>query len=285
MTLKQRIAKFAAFIVEREHIRILREDRKQPAPWTNDKILRTYRFCNVRREDDRVTRWIARHWRDKFADYPQLWFALVVARLVNHPPTLKQLALPGRWNAQQFVKTLHQRARQQKKVFGSAYIVSTNGRAMDKAEYLAEQVLTPMWKNRSTINALLSNDPTCRRVFTHLNEYQGMGSFMTAQVIADLKYVPPLDQASDWWTFAASGPGSRRGLNRVLGNDVKAPWMEDEWFAALNLVSKQVMPYLRTVNIARLHAQDIQNCLCEFDKYERVRLSEGRPRQLFTPHE
>jgi hypothetical protein len=36
-------------------------------------------------------------------------------------------------------------------------------------------------------------------------------------------------------------------------------------------------------NLKDLHAQDIQNCLCEFDKYERVRLGEGTPKQLYKP--
>ena len=30
-----------------------------------------------------------------------------------------------------------------------------------------------------------------------------------------------------------------------------------------------------------IHAQALQNCLCEFDKYERVRLGEGRPRNNY----
>jgi len=32
------------------------------------------------------------------------------------------------------------------------------------------------------------------------------------------------------------------------------------------------------VGMPKIHMQDLQNCLCEFDKYERVRLGEGRPR-------
>ena len=49
------------WIKERQAIH---ERRKagQPPPWTKDEILRTYRFCNVRREDDRVTRWIHENW-------------------------------------------------------------------------------------------------------------------------------------------------------------------------------------------------------------------------------
>ena len=42
------------YINERESIRKLRE-AGYPKPWTQDKILQTYRFCNVNREDDTVT--------------------------------------------------------------------------------------------------------------------------------------------------------------------------------------------------------------------------------------
>jgi hypothetical protein len=37
-------------------------------------------FCSVRREDDRVSRWIAENWRDPHADDPNLSFAMTVAR-------------------------------------------------------------------------------------------------------------------------------------------------------------------------------------------------------------
>jgi hypothetical protein len=50
------------FVIEREAIRLKKEGGKRP-PWTHDEILRDGYFCNVRREDDKVTRWIAKHWR------------------------------------------------------------------------------------------------------------------------------------------------------------------------------------------------------------------------------
>jgi hypothetical protein len=34
----------------------------------------------------------------------------------------------------------------------------------------------------------------------------------------------------------------------------------------------------------RLCGQDLQNCLCEMDKFERVRLGEGKPKRRFVPH-
>jgi len=106
---------------------------------------------------------------------------------------------------------------------------------------------------------------------------------MPGQVIAYLKYVPPLCEASDWMDFVVSGPGSRRGLNRVLGNPVQVKWIEPEWRSAFNRLRSAITPDLAAIGLGDLHAQDFQNCLCEFDKYERVRLGEGKPRRYFQP--
>lgn len=110
-----------------------------------------------------------------------------------------------------------------------------------------------------------------------------MGDFHTAQVVADVKYVGKLRHASDWWTFAASGPGSRRGLNRVLDHPTDAPWKESDWFHQLYVLRKAIAPALAKAGLPQIHAQDLQNCLCEFDKYERIRLREGNSRK-FSPN-
>lgn len=274
--------RFTRFIVERHRI-WERRARGAPAPWTKDPILQTYRFCNVYRELDRVTMWITDHWRKPFADDPHLWFALVVARLVNHPETLVDLALPGRWNRAQFIRTLHRRRTEGVKVFGSAYIVSTNGIAKDKAEYLAERVLDPLWAHREQVRPRSSD--RLRDVFERLLEFQGMGTFIAAQVIADLKYTPPLMNAKDWRTFAASGPGSRRGMSYVMGLDRKYHWNEQAWKERLNQLAYEVLPITARAGLPRIHNQDLQNCLCEFSKYRRTQLGTGRPKQKFTPQE
>jgi hypothetical protein len=91
-------------------------------------------------------------------------------------------------------------------------------------------------------------------------------------VVADVKYVEPLRSARDWATFAASGPGSRRGLNRVLERLTDAHWQEENWRVALRNFHDSFRGDLERVGLGDLHAQDLQNCLCEFDKFERARL-------------
>ena len=109
----------------------------------------------------------------------------------------------------------------------------------------------------------------------------GLGTFMTAQIVADLKYLPTIRQASDWWTWASPGPGSRKGLSLVFGRDINYKWNDKEWLGelcALNIATKSM---LEEIGIPHMHNQDLQNCLCEFSKFEKTRLGLGRPRQVF----
>lgn len=272
-----RVSALAAFIDERQMI-LVRRTRGDPPPWTEDPILREYRFCNVHREDDRVTKWIAENWREPNQREPDLWFAMCVARLVNWPATLAWLGYPVPWRPARFVRYMRGRLAAGDKVWGGAYIVSTNGNPMLKEEYIAERVLSPLWNNRRALRP--RKGQTLEDFHERLMRYDGMGSFLAGQVVADLKYVDPLLQADDWWSFAASGPGSRRGLNRVLERPVDEPWREDEWYDAIVDLTKDLI-WEVSFEVGSMHMQDLQNCLCEFDKYERVRLGQGKPRAKF----
>lgn len=283
-----RTKELAKFVIARDAVREAKEAGK-PKPWTKDAILQQYRFCNVHREDDAVTRWIAENWRGPHSGEVDLWFAMVVARLFNLPSTLAAIGYPVPWRSERTRKQLRAIQARGTNVFNAAYIVSTNGMRMDKVDYVIDVILDPLWEARK----LYRPDPKGESfAFYHerLMKARGLGSFMAAQVIADLKYAQPwyneefklpTTQASDWWTFAASGPGSRRGLNRVCRRRVDEHWREDDWRAELAMLLKAITTHLPVQIGSKLHAQDLQNCLCEFDKYERVRLGEGTPKQLY----
>lgn len=268
--------RFRGFITEREDIRVKKERGDLP-PWTDDPILREWSFCNVHREDDRVTRWISDRWRCPNREDPDLWFAMVVARHLNWPPALAELDYPIPWNPEHFIEVMRARENAGQKSFNDAYIINQmvrGGAGMRKSVYLASLIFEPVWLQRDRIRP--RQNETLRSFYNRLSEFNGFGSFMTGQVVADLKYVTPLQDASDWWVFAASGPGSRRGLNRLLGHSRAHSWRELDWFKELTDLRLRLL-----AEGIELHAQDVQNCLCEFDKYERVRLLEGNPKRRY----
>lgn len=257
--------KLIYWIRERESIRAQKE-AGYAKPWTRDPILLTYKFCNVERESDRVTKWIHKHWLMPYADCPNVAFAMCVARHFNWPDTLEVIGFPEVWHPETVRSILkNRRDKEGKKIYTGAYTVSTCGRSMEKIDYSLDVVLTPMYYKLKNPNF----DTTLEEYWKELQNHEGFSSFMAGQVIADLKYIKPLSDAPDWNTFAPLGPGSIRGLNRFfnrpLAYNVKQVQGTEELISIQEIIKQQT-----GLDLA-LH--NVQNCMCEFDKF--IRLQEG----------
>ncbi len=278
--MRNNLERFHAFCLERENIRLRKEAGKE-WPWTKDEILRTFSFCNVNREHDRVTKWIAEQIRKPYARHPLLWFNLVVARLFNWPPTLERLGFIEHFSVRSLRAVLDELKEEgDGKVFTGAYIVSTNGMVMDKAKYVLQEVLEPLWEARRETPGSMSG-ASCADWAEWLMQFNGIGNFMANQIVTDMKYTPILIGANDWNTFVLAGPGTKRGLNRLIdrpiktgwkcgGAEEKLPWVRFE----LKKLDSPLMKHFEDLN-------NLSNCFCEWDKYERVRLGQGRPRALY----
>ena len=277
-----RIKELVLFMQKRHAIYRARAVGK-PWPWTDDPILRTYRFCNIYRNLDKQTRLIHNNWLAPNGRSEDVWFACVVARLVNWWPTLEELGYPLPWGPEHFVSVLRSRKERGEKVFTGAYMIRADAVIQGgKAEYLAACVLHPMWQARFHIRPRPGD--TLATFHERLTRYRDMGSFMAAQVVADAKYFDlQLLLAKDWHTWAAPGPGSLRGLNRVRGLPPDTPWGPGEWEGAFAGLYKKSRRAIVAARLPSLDGQDLQNCLCEWDKYERVRLGQGRPRSKYHP--
>lgn len=270
------IDRFVYFVDERERIRKRKEAKKQVL--TTDPILRKYRFCCVRREDDRVTRWIAKNWRR--ADDPNVWHAMIIARFINWPATLEWCGYPEPWTttrAPKFATKLKQMEDAGARIFTGAYIVSTNGATGSKVDH----VLRLFDRSWIELRKRVQTRRSCQSFYELLRDVNGIGSFMAAQVVADVKYTDMLKEAPDWMDFVAPGPGSQRGINRILGYELHAQWNNDAFQKALLNLRRDAGKLLPLVK--DLHLQDLQNVLCEFDKYERVLHNQGKPRSTYHP--
>lgn len=268
------------FMKERHSI-YLRRYEGQAKPWTKDPILQQYRFCNIFRELDTVTKWLRDNWYMPHQYDEDVWFSAVVARLVNWPDTLEEIGYPVPFDRDRFVEVMQSRKDRGEKVYTGAYMIrASHDVGRSKAEYIADDILAVLWRDRETMRPY----PTeCLDLWHQaLMQYDGLGSFMAGQVVADVKYCEPMLVAPDWYDFAASGPGSRRGLNRVLGRDKNSPWTEGEWRGELSNLYDIIEPRFSGFVEPKLHAQDLQNSLCEFDKWSRVKNGEGFPRSKYN---
>lgn len=265
------------FIKARHQIYLNRE-AGQPKPWTDDEILLNYRFCNVYRELDTVTQWVHNNWLFPNSEDEDVWFAMAVARWVNWPDTLAEVGYPVPWDPKNFVRALNKRRALGEKVWTGAYMIGTQGNAKDKPLFIGEDILSTLWNRREELRPKpgMSLEEFARPIINTKNQ----GTFMVGQIVADIKFVEPLLSADDWWTWVVSGPGSRRGLNRVLGRKLTAGWSDKAFSAELEPLRRYVNLHLPS-SWEPLDAQNLQNALCEFDKMMRVRLGEGRPRSRY----
>ena len=271
------LALLAYWIDEREAIR-QRRAVGLLKPWSDDPVFQQYRFCNVDREDDKVTGWIRENWRKPYQYHPNLWFAMCIARLVNWPDTLQELGFPETWDPSRFVQVLQAREARGEKVWTGAYMIrGSHIKGTDKPTWVAEN-LTSVW--------CAGEYPGPRGVDTlsmyhgRLMRHRGFGSFLSAQVVADLKHTRWLCDAPDWWNWAAPGPGSTQGLNRIMGRPLETKVHPEQFIEEWKSVRRAVAPTLRSRRVT-MCLQNWQNCGCEFDKYCRVKEG-GRARNRFA---
>lgn len=290
-----------------------------PCPLSDDPIFQQYRCCNVFRELDRVTQWIDRNIRQPFKDHPDLWMMLAIARTINWPETLQFImnrhsvkcdynAWPNKdgydlpafqarfgFDPEQLGRALDHWSKLGNKVYTGAYMIraESNPKAewysWTKQRYIAEIVLGRLWEDRADWMAYLTTDDpnnqllTLKDVWERFQDprYIGWGPFMAYQVVVDLRHTRYLRGAHDIQEWSALGPGSRRGLNRLAGRPVDYPLKQEEGLIEMQDLHRNQDKW-RAPWVPPIDLSDIQNCLCEVDKYLRVKNGEGKPRAKYV---
>lgn len=291
--------------------------------FTRDPIMQQYRFCNVFRELDRVTAWIRYNIRRRYADHPDLWLMLAIARYINWPETLQELidAKNGCWpgdadfNPTALGYTLDCLKDVKGKLYTGAYMIraESNPKAewysWTKQQYIARIVIGRLWEDRESWRGIGAPCPTCingapepygcsdclntgyaqgpssmEQVWERFQQprYIGWGPFMAYQVVVDMRHTRLLSDAPDINTWAALGPGSRRGLNRLAGRPVDYALSQEQGLDEMMFIWGEQDNY-RAPWVPRIELSDIQNALCETDKYIRALSGEGRPRARYVP--
>lgn len=287
------------WINERHQI-YLRKTAGDKWPWTEDKILQTYAFCNVFRELDRVTAWIRTQWREPFATHPNLWFMMCVARQINWPLTLAHIeqvepgnGFPDTWDPDRQYEKLRRLQAEGHKIYTGAYMlrgdIQRDGVDNNKPRYTIYSVLDPVWKAYQNLILPVNGEPTqwkwpsIEATTKWLEAFSGWGGFLSYEVATDLRHTRYLKDAPDIMTWANPGPGAVRGLNRLAGRPVKAGIKREQALEEMRLLLRESLTSTGG-HVPPLEMRDIEHSLCETDKYLRVKNGEGRPRAKYNQH-
>lgn len=261
------------WIKERHGIYVARKAGK-PKPWTDDQILQSYRFCNVRRMNDKVSQWLLKEWYTPHHGHFNMLVAATLARQLNNPESLAALGFPLQWDPARAEEILNKRAAAGLKNFSGAYMI-TGTLGGTKVQQVVHKVVTPIYEHRPVIDST-----SMEASVNSLLPCAGFSTFIAGQVVADLRWGMN-GTWEDKLLWAPIGPGSRRGMNRMLGKPIDTPMNQKQFNNYLAAYIVDVKKRLPTEITHDLEAIDYQNTLCEVDKYIRTLLEEGTPKQKY----
>lgn len=277
---------FFGFMRERETIR-LRKEAGLPWPWTEDKILQEFKFTNVKRDHDRTTYRLVNEFYEPNRDSPpdvQL-FNCALYRYFGTIEFAHAVGWQTGFNPERIKAVAKARLAAGERVFTGAYVITNQGIKAPKQDVVVDIFLAGVWANREAIVAEAHKRHHWRDMIIELQKVPGFGGtgFMAKEVALDTILTsmwPGMPEDFNMWCPA--GPGARRGINRLLGVDLKRPMKTDVAVTYMRGLLQSSAVYWRA-DFVELTLHDIQFQLCEFDKYERVRLGQGRPRSKYRP--
>lgn len=282
------------FIWEREAIRIAKVNRYN-GELTQDPILKKYKFTNIRRKDDRVSKWIINNIiLNAEINENSLWFTLLIARLINWPPTLQHLIdceenillqNPHDFNPKSFSLAIEKFRETNSKAYSGAYMVYPTKKDIGsvKSLSLGKHIIKPVLNIAEEVDYILYTENSIEKFVNVLSNCFGISTFIAGQVAADLTYCEaPLNNALDLYTYAPIGPGSSKGLNYLLGRKPYAEWKQEDFNDELKDINEQIKSNLEITDLT-LH--DVQNIMCEYSKYARTLLGQGKPKTMYKPEE
>ena len=160
-----------------------------------------------------------------------------------------------------------------------AYIIKTpNG--MNKLEGVCWAIDQIANDQNKFIDSIYEAKDSLKALWEVLMPYPYMGPFMAYEVVTDWRHTFLGDEARDIMTWANPGPGAKRGLNRIYDRPLNKQIKSDINISEMQVLLELSQEYLHG-QVPNLEMRDIEHTLCEFDKYERVRNGEGKPRSIY----
>jgi hypothetical protein len=295
----EQLDEFWGFVCERQNIWFARTQQRAPPPWTEDPILRSFRFTNVYRECDPGTDYLLRNILDTNQSDADKIFNVMIYRLIGRKDTYQRIGFQHvtTFDSKRLKETLQYiRDVDKHSPFSGAYTVcsySSMG-SHDKTENVAE-VFSELKHEFPGIYARIKSCKNAKATFDVLNSVVGFGRFLAYQVLVDLLYplkvkngAPLLPFSHDEWAMA--GPGASRGIHVLLKENATPReldvmrWLRNNQrneFERLGLDFHYLKD--KAGNPIEVSLANIQNCLCEFYKYDKIKTGTGRARRRFTP--
>lgn len=250
----------------------------RPAPFTDDPILREFKFTNVYRASDRVSQHLIRHviYHQDNIDYSpeDMVFRILLFKRFNlistwqwvekhfFPVTLEDFDLD------RYVQVFDQLRQQERSIYNTCYNAGrVQGPYSDKH---GNHLLALKQAEQSGLFQRILEASSLRRVAKLIQDIPGVGSWLAYQFAIDLNYSPYINFSEN--DYVVCGPGAKSGITKCYG-DIPPTGYED---AVRHMVDSQDwLPAQYGYDFKNLfgrplHLIDCQNIFCELAKYTRI---------------
>ncbi len=267
------------FAYERQNIFWKKLDGEE-SPWTEDKILQTYKFCSSYRVNDRVSQYLLKNiiYNGKKYKNEDMIFRIVLFKLFNKESTWKLLIdnfediTLNTFDIKKYSEVLEGALSTGVKIYNDAYISCANKAFGYKRKHDNHLALLNKMFIEDRMQDKILKCKTMQEAFNIVKSYPLIGNFMAYQLVTDINYSDVVNWREDEFTVA--GPGSLRGIKKCfidkgkMSNEDIIRYMfehQDEEFKRLGLEFKRI-------GNRPLQLIDCQNIFCELDKYCRQAL-------------
>lgn len=276
-------------------------------PYTKDPIFLKWRFCNVFRHLDKVSKYIIDNVIKPNEHHTNLYEGLFIARFFNKIETI-ELLLNNDCLFEQYelaIELLNKR-HETKPLCNSAYYINTKSHIF-KSKPLAEIPYIMLGglsyhnkkeKDKYSLDSYLRKTNSIEKLVNDYIKIPSISHFMAYEYITDLTYSKRYfkEKPIDYYTYANFTIGSLRGLKRLLGIPLNANIKISK--VNLTTYTNELLKYWQYImnkhivllpfqfkEFANISMRDVEHWLCEFDKYCRIYYKETpRLKRRFTPN-
>lgn len=195
----------------------------EAGPWTDDPILRDFKFCNVFRAADRVSQYMIRDvcYHDERCSPEDRLFQIAAFRTFSKTATWRAVHdVLGRYPTvddladRSFTRALDDARARNGGLYTGAFILCATDAYGQSAKHLNHVELFRHMFLHDNLGAKLLDAGSLREVYDLLHGYPLMGDFMSYQTTIDLNYSGLISFSEN--EFTQAGPGAMRGIRKVF---------------------------------------------------------------------
>ena len=246
-------------------------------PYSDDLVLRNFKFTNAYRASDRVSQYLIRSViYEGSQDINEIFFRTILFKTFNRIDTWQKLSSTlgtltwSEYNFELFSSTLDNMLARKERIYSAAYIMASGKSVFGFPRKHRNHLKLIELMISEDLPKRLQSSKSLVEAYHLLRPYPTLGNFLAYQYLIDLNYSPILNFDED--DFVVPGPGARDGIRKCFYEtgdysevDV-IKWMTDQQeyeFDRLGLEFQDL--WGRPLKLI-----DCQNLFCEVDKYARV---------------